>query len=93
MELAAHQSLAVLMSDYCKRQSSGELLTRKAFRSSAKDYKLTMVELHRPSKDTLKKTVPGQSLAAHRNLFENAGRRYQKHEPEIVCWINNCEAR
>jgi hypothetical protein len=36
MELAAHQSLTDLMSDWSKRQSCGEFMTQKILRLSAK---------------------------------------------------------
>jgi hypothetical protein len=44
MELTAHQSLAELMSDWSKRQSSGKLMTRKILFISKDKRKNTMVD-------------------------------------------------
>jgi hypothetical protein len=47
MELAVHQSLRELMSDWSKRQSYGELTTRKILRSSPNITNLQrLIKLH-----------------------------------------------
>jgi hypothetical protein len=54
-ELAVHQSLTELMSDWSKRQSYGELMTRKIVMSSAKIKNVQwLLELHRSSLNMLK---------------------------------------
>jgi hypothetical protein len=92
MELAAHLSLTELISDWSKRQSCGELKTRKILRSSAKiKHLLCLIELHRSLMNTLKREALEQNLVAHRKLLEKVGREYQKREPDIACWLSNCE--
>jgi hypothetical protein len=59
MELASHQSLTELMSDWSKRQSCEELLARKILRSSAKIKNLQwLIELHRSLMNMLKRKGP-----------------------------------
>jgi hypothetical protein len=59
MELEAHQSFTELMSDWSRRQSCGELMTRKILRSSAETKNLQwLIELHRSLMNTLKRNGP-----------------------------------
>jgi hypothetical protein len=54
MELAADQSLMELMSDWCKRQSCGEIMTRKMLRSAANIKNVQwLIELNKSVMNTL----------------------------------------
>jgi hypothetical protein len=75
MELAVHQSLTELTSDWSKRQSCGELINRKILISAAKIINLQwLIELLRILVNGMQTKATGQCLAAHWNLLETVRR-------------------
>jgi hypothetical protein len=59
MELAAHQSLAELMSDWSERQSCEKLMRQKILKLSAKiTNSQWLIGLHRSLMNTLKRKCP-----------------------------------
>jgi hypothetical protein len=69
-------------------------MTRKILGSSAKIKNLQLLtELHRSLMNKLKRRGPRIEPRGTSEITWKNRREYQRCEPEIVCWLRNCQTR